>query len=288
MINISQNNPPRQEPQAFQSFDATVRDVCAYLGDDEAKTLYIKVSRFLRMALEELNLYLFVKGVKSKLVKINQNQTADLPNDFQTMSKVGICCHDGTIRLIGRNDDLCITPIADTFECCDCSKSLSESETISATSGGSCSCSSCTFHNVEGFNASYFGSRYFNYSLAYTPYLYGYTPKMWQGGSYKLDERNMRIIFSDGCLVQPGQEVIIEYNAAMSDDQYDLVPKKAVPTLMYKTAAMIKSNTNPSASNYDMQQFKIHYRQLKKTYETFTLEDLMAALRGTYKSSPKR
>jgi hypothetical protein len=111
---------------------------------------------------------------------------------------------------------------------------------------------------------------------------------MWRNGTYRLDERNNRLIMGDGYDVCPGAEIVVEYNAALSDDQYDLIPKKTVPTLMYKTASMIKADKNPNASRLEFQNFKIHYRQLKKTFDTYTLEDLVAALRGTYKSSPKR
>lgn len=286
---ILENNPPRLPAQSFQTFDATVRDICAYMGDDEAKTLYIKVARFMRMAVEEMNLYLFVKNVKSAILKVNDNRTVDLPRDFQTLSKVGVCCGNGTIRLIGRDDSLCVPKQEPVFDCCDCSKGVHEEETAPKAN---CGCSSCdassTFHNVDGFDKSFFGSRYFNGTNGYMPYLYGYTPKMFRNGTYRLDEGNMRLILGDGCDTHPGAEIIVEYNAALSDDEYDLIPKKAVPTIMYKTAAMVKANNNPSAAANEFRMFRIHYTQLKKTYSTFTLEDLAAALRGTYKSSPKR
>jgi hypothetical protein len=288
-MNILPENPPRLPSESFQTFDATVRDICAYMGDDEAKTLYIKVARFLRFAVEEMNLYLFVKNVKSVILKVNANMTADLPRDFQTLSKIGVCCGNGKIRLIGRDDSLCVPGPEKIFDCCDCSKGVHTEEDAPEAN---CGCSSCdaasTFHNVDGFKDSFFGSRFFNGTANYVPYLYGYTPKMWRNGTYRLDERNMRLILGDGCDTRPGSEIIMEYNSSLSDDEYDLIPKKAVPTIMYKTAAMIKTNSNPNAAAYDMNQFKIHYRQLKKTYSTFTLEDFVAAIRGTYKSSPKR
>jgi len=287
-MQIPKNNLPRQDANAFQSFDSTVRDICAYLGDDEAKTLYIRTSRFLRMALEELDLYLFVSGVKSTFLKIEDNMTVNLPKDFQTLGKVGVCCNNGSIRLIGRNDDLCPPSEQPLFDCCDCSKGVKEvGESVSAVDGGEACCSACTFHNVDGTSNSSLG-RYYGLSTNYYSYLYGYTPKMFRNGTYRMDEGNWRLILGDGCDTRPGQEILLEYNAAMSDDKYDLIPRKAVPTLMYKTAHMIKMNNNPNAAMAEWSFFKKHYQQLKKTYQTYTLEDLVSALRKGYKSSVKR
>ena len=282
-MQIPKTNLPRQDANAFQNFDLTVRDICAYMGDDEAKTLYVKVSRFLRLALEELNLYLFVQGVKSVFLKINDNMTVDLPRDFQTLGKVGVCCHGG-IRFIGRQDDLCAPRDTPLFECCDCSKGVHE---MNAVESPDTCCSACTFHNVEGFDKTALG-RYYGAVSPFYNYLYGYNPEMFRNGTYRLDTGNNRIILGDGCDTRPGQEILLEYNAAMTDDKYDLIPKKAVPTLMYKTAHMVKSNNNPNAAMAEWANFKRHYRQLKKTYSTWTLEDLVSSLRKGYRSSPKR
>jgi len=287
MAGIPKKNLPRQDAEAFRTFYDTVVDICSYMGDDEAKTLFIKVSRFLRLALEELNLYLFVHGVKSVVLKINDNMTVDLPRDFQTMGKVGVCCSNGTIRFIGRNDKLCAPKDVPLFECCDCNKGVKTEEELSALVAPEECCAACTFHNVEGIGKSRLGSE-LGINGLYHNYLYGYNPQMFRNGTYRLDETNHRIILGDGCDTMPGKEIIVEYNAAMTDDRYDLIPIKAVPTLMYKTAAMIKANKNPNASNFEFRQFKVHYRQLKKTYETWTLEDLVASLRKGYRSSPKR
>ena len=280
---LNMHNSPRQDPISFQTYDHTVRDICAYLGDDEAKTLYVKVSRFLRLAVQELHLYLIPKAIKSVVLEVNSNMTLDLPQDFQTLSKVGVCCDDGRIRLIGRQDDRCIPGQEPVFDCCEC-----ENELATATTPTAC-CASCTFHNVNcDQSIDSFTERYLGLSGPFVNYLYGMTPKMWRSGTYRMDERNNRLIMGDGTDVYPGAEIVIEYNAALSDEQFDLIPKKAVPALMYKTASMVKADKNPGAAEREFQQFKIHYRLLKKTYETYTLEDYVAALRGTYKSSPKR
>ena len=110
---------------------------------------------------------------------------------------------------------------------------------------------------------------------------------MFRNGTYRLDERNNRLILGDGCDTKPGKEILVEYNAAMSDEQYDLIPKKAVQVLMYKVASIIKGK-NPQLAAAEFRMFKIHYKQLKRTYATYTLEDLLASLRAGYKPTPKR
>lgn len=278
---------PRQPADAFQNFDLTVRDICAYLGDDEAKTLYIRVARFLRIVVEEMNLYLFVSGVKSVFLRINENMTVDLPRDFQSLSKVGVCCKNGTIRLIGRNDNLCPPKDAPLIECCDCSKGVHEESEVSAVESGGACCSACSFHNVEGANKSSLAA-YYGIVNPFYPYLYGYNPKQFVNGTYRFDERNMRLILGDGCDTRPGGEVLLEYNAQMANEKYDLIPKKAIPTIMFKVAFYIKQDKNPSAAQLEFNNFKRHYTQLKKTMHTYTLEDLVAAFRKGYRSSVKR
>lgn len=288
---IPKNNLPRQEPMRFQSFDHTVRDICAYLGDDTAKTLYVKVSRFLRLAVEELNLYLFVKNVKSVFLTVGDNMTIDLPDDLQTLSKVAVCCKDGRLRFIGQDNHLCPPKDQPLFECCDCSKGVPPEkidDDVAVKEPGTC-CAACTFHNVDGYSGSHFSRLFGELPFAYAGrYLYGYKPQMFRNGTYMFDEANHRLVLGNGCDVRPGSEILVEYNAALDSDDYDLIPKKAVVTLMYKVAHSVKMAKNPNAAQLEFQMFKRHYRQLKKTYQTYTLEDLVGAIRGTYRSSPKR
>jgi hypothetical protein len=261
----------------FVTFDEQVRLICSYLGDDEAVKLYTKVARFLGLTLEDFNLKI-IPNITSTLLPINENLTVDLPSDFQEISKVGVCCEGNrTIMLLGRNHDLCKSAFKDepAIQCCTCDKSDDDD---TSQDEDTC-CPSCTFNNFRLHNSTY-GSHYlFNYG----GYLYGYQPtNQFTTGTYDIDYQNNRLILGDGCSVKIGEDLVVEYTPVLTGDGLRLIPRKARTAIMYKVAHLIRNH--PS----DLQSFKREYYELKRTYDSYTLKDWLAAIRGGYHSSIKR
>ena len=268
----------RQVPSRFDTFDQVVRDICSYLGDDTANELYIKVARFLGRALEQLNLHM-IPTIKSTFLTIGDNMSADLPNDILTLSKVGVCDHKNEIRLIGRNDKLCLPEKEPVFNCCDC-KEETDSSGKSVKSPG---CNSCTFHNVIGSAVQLDGYIFDNVN-----YLYGRAPVMFKNGTYRYDESNNRLIFGAGCDIEVGAKILVEYNSAMDSREYQLIPRKAYMCLQHRVAFLVQSERNPQKAEFNFRKFRIEWDMLKRTYATYTLEDFLASLRRGYFSAPKR
>lgn len=262
--------------RGFVTFDETVRLICSYLNDDEASKLYTKVTRFLGLALEDLSLKI-LPNIKSVILPIQDNFTINLPDDFLDIVKVGVCCHNKQIKVLGRNHKLCKTsfPKTPVIECCTCDKEEDSEHTL--TDSGNC-CTACTFHNLDssvGRGNFYFAGHY--------QYLYGYQPKnQFVTGTYDVDFDNNRLILGDGCEVKVGGDLVVEYSAALSGDKFKLIPRGARSTLMYKVAHMITSRES------DLRSFKREYYELKRSYDRYTLEDWMAAIRPGYHSAPKR
>lgn len=270
-------------PHSFYPLDTVVRDICLYLGDVDSKRLYVPVSRMLKHALNEMEIHMS-PTVKSVILPVLQDMTVDVPNDIEAITKVGICC-GGEIQIIGRNDKLCLPEKEKFFQCCDCDKTANtntQGEVDMCNSN--CSCDACTFHNVVP-------SAIFNGWDGFweQPYLYGYAPKMFvDTGTYRYDIPSGKIILSGGCKVQPGSSIVLEYSASITDDKYQLVPRKAFNTLKHRVAQDLKSNADPNGAEWEHRHFKKEWAMLKRTYDTFTLEDFLAALRGGYHSSVKR
>ena len=259
----------------FVTFDEQVRLICSYLGDDEASKLYTKVSRFLGLALEDLSLKV-LPNIKSAALTINDNLTIDLPDDFLEVSKVGVCCGNREIRLLGRNHDLCKAafPKPPAIQCCTCDKEETDSTTAQAC------CPACTFHNFSSVGGVGYRD---SFLTGYGGYLYGYQPKQqFIGGTYDIDLHNNRLLLGDGCNVSPGSMLVVEYSAALSGKGFVLIPRKARTTLMYKTAHLIRDKQT------DLRSFKREFLELKRSYDKYTLQDWMAAIRRGYKLSPKR
>jgi hypothetical protein len=255
------------------SFDNAVRYIAAYLGDRKAEKLYMDVSRFLATALDQLDLHIF-DTIKSVSLPINDNMTVDLPKDMEMLTKVGVICGDGSrLRVIQKDDSLLMKGDEPIFKCCDCG----EEENVTEQKG----CDKCSFHNYSGVGI--------NGGLMSVNYLYGYTPDLKKYGVYRHDVKNNRLVVGGGCGdIQPGKSVIVEYKTSLQEKEYILFPKKALQTLTHRVAQLHKAAGNMNASMAELRLFKIELSMLKNTLNTFTLQDMLNAIRSGYHSAPKR
>jgi hypothetical protein len=261
------------------SADELIRDVCAYLGDDKAERYYVKVARQLKHALFQFNIHLNT-NIKSIPITVNANMTANLPNDVVVVAKVGVCCSNGKIQLLGRNDSLCAPKEEEFLKCCTCENEESTSTTPCCSQNTPNCCDACTFHNMEFSGTFPWGLP----GLA-PRYLYGYTPQMFQElGYYRHDQATNLLIFSGGYNLCAGSVVIVEYQGATTGEEYQLIPRNWYYTLQHFIAYQLSGAKDEA----NWRQFKIQYDMVKRTLHNYTLEDIVSALRGTYKSSPKR
>lgn len=266
----------------YYTFDEVARLICSYLDDPEAKRLYIKVSKGLMLALQELNLYSF-PSVKTSYLEVESNLTVALPDDAMSVVKVGVCCENRNghrvVQPIIQNNDLCLPKDEEFYKCCDCTKEVNYDGTINEEASESCS--KCSFHNPTFDYSRWFGGYY-------SRHYFGYSPNPYIAGAYRHDEQNNRIVLGGGCKIEPGGEVVVEYHAANNEQDYMMIPKIAYMTLQHHVAHWCKSNKQPNVAQYEFNMFRRYRRMMKGKLLSYTLEDILQGLRSGYKSSPKR
>jgi hypothetical protein len=264
---------------AYDTYDVVVRDICAYLGDPDANKKYVEVARFLRRALNTVNLHL-VGHIKSIPLEIGENLTTPLPDDFNHVTKIGVCC-EGQIRVLPQNEKLCIPEDIDSFICCTCPASehiLGNGCKTDHNQG----CGHCRFHNITNTSTFQFPG-WVSPFMTY-PYWYGHHGKNYNG-SYRIDHTNGQVVFGSGCDVCAGKIVIMEYNAALGDAEYQLIPRRYFDVLLHKTASYIKRGNEHLL---EKREFEQEYIRLKRSETETTLEELVQALQAGLSSAPRR
>jgi hypothetical protein len=274
------SNPNNAQNTSFMCFDELVRDICLYLGDEPAKH-YITVSRFAIQAIRAVNLS-FIPSVKSIVLTVGQNMATLAPQDLDIISKVAVCCHNGELKVILNNDNLCL-PESEKVDCCDCPpKNNLHSASPQACNGASnkeSSCNKCTFHNVHFYEN---GEHQFS-----SNYWYGYSPKN-NNGWYRHDVGSGQIIFGSGCDVQNGSKIILEYKSSSSISELQLIPRKAYQSICHYVSWKIKMANQTNVAELERVNFMRENSVLKSTYQNYTLEDIIYALRSGYQSTVKR
>ena len=273
------NNPQNAQANSFMCFDELVRDICLYLGDDEAKH-YIKTARFVIQALREVNLH-STPTIKTKKLTVGNNMAVAAPQDLDAISKVAVCCHNGELKIILNNDNLCL-PDPEQVSCCDCppvENHIGDKCKEKMHEKHSCGCQKCTFHNYTPFLDGQ--------SFPLVNYLYGYSPKNYNG-SYRYDVASGLIVFGSGCDIQVGTQIMLEYKASATTQQLQVIPRKAYQTICHYAAWKIKMNTQPSVADMERRNFMVERSVFINSFLDYTLEDIIAAFRSGYHSTVKR
>lgn len=250
----------------FLTFDSVARQLCAQMGDPTGKKLLI-VSRTLKSVLDQLDLHVF-PHVKSGRFTVQSNLTIDLPSDVAKVLKVGTLLSDGTLRILGLEENL-IAPIEESA--CECAAVDNSADTSTVTT-----CPACTFHGCW-FPNGQFGE------------LYGYRTPQFINGKWRPDYGNNRVILSSGTDVEAGSTLIMEYKPDTdADNRMIQIPKDAYTMLMYRVFQLIDSYGNPGKAQTYARMFKIEYDTFKQSNSHLSVEDIISAFRGESMSAIKR
>lgn len=262
--------------KTYINFQEAVVHICVYLGDDDANKYNAKVTRFLKAAIQEMNLFLFPSINVEKLI-VKDNLTANLPDDYVSMSRIGVCCSNGELMPLGHNNKLCVIPREPfKLDCCECNKVVDSKGVIDRGKSECCNvCSISTPH--------YFGSNSFMYGYRY---LYGDSAGKETQGTYKIDLLNGRIIFGSGYNVKVGAEIMIEYSSSLTSEEFLQIPSISLIYLQHRVASMLKPGIGERQQ--ETKTYRMQYRLLKRALSKLTLDDFTNAVRKGYKSSPKR
>jgi hypothetical protein len=264
---------------AYLTFDEATINICSYLGDEDGTKYYTRVSRQLMLAINQLNLHLF-PNVGVATIVVQDNLTAPLPDDFISMVRIGVCCESKNELIpIDYNGKLCPKPAADfKLDCCECTKTLDEEGNMDEDKSQFCDACSVKGVGLQGGHRR-FGNYYYSY-------LYGVSSDYKEKGTYKIDEKNGQLIFGQGCYVQEGSELVLEYSSSMSSADYLRIPSQAMIALQHRVAFFLYSQ--PQKREYEDKKFRREYRLLKRLLSRYTLNDFVNSVRSSYKSSIKQ
>lgn len=269
---------------AYMTFNEAAINICSYLGDEDGTVLFSKVSRQLMHTIDMLQLYLF-PSVGVARITVQENLTAPLPDDFVSLTRIGICCEGrNEIIPIDYNGDLCPIPTEPfTLDCCDCTKVVDEQGAIDEDNSECCH--ACGIGTDSHKHTGYIGAGRGHYGYYYYSYLFGVKSNYKEKGTYKVEKQNGRIVFGSGCYVAPGKELILEYSSAAGAKEYMRIPRETIFLLQHHVAYLIKKPLQER--EYEHKKFRMHYRKVKSSLMRYTLEDFTNAFRSGYHSSIK-
>lgn len=268
----------------YMSIDDMVRTI-ARSGGDESVSKYVQIAENVRIAINQLNLHL-IPRCRSYILAIGSNLTIELPSEVIKVVKVGVVLPDGKVRVFGRDDSLVNKDLArndtqaNTIHCtCNTSKK-EEVQTVEAASVtaiseayGQYTCPACTFHNVCIDGSTNF---------------YGYRAPQFRNGEYAYDYQYNRIVFGSGYDIKEGVECVIECVVTTEDNDYQIIPAETLPIIRQRVLQyMNETNGNHYGAQHHSMEFRREFRQLKRFYQQYTIQDIVSALRGEYHRTVK-
>jgi len=258
----------------FTTLDTVVRDVCSMMGDAEFKE-YVRVARLGRHVLQELNL-LAIPSYRSDWYTIGSSFTVALPSDCIQPTKVGTLDNNGRINLFGTEDRLRIQLDNELDNPVSCDNpdldhgSTTSTTTINASTAGS----GVWFSNVNS-RGEYIGE------------LYGLRQRPFTNGVYRYDKERNLIEFGVGSAIYEGQQVIIEYKAALGEDQYKLIPVEWSTAIMYRTLQHLDAFKRANVSQVHFRQFLREWATIKRQAQAKPIKEWVAAIEQARYGSPK-
>jgi hypothetical protein len=246
------------------TFTSMVKRFCTLRNDPDHRT-YLPVATAAQVALNQMQMFAF-PSVKSTPLTIQDNFSIILPDDYAGFIKIGSLCEDGTIKVFGYEPGLQPPEVTHRESACSCT---------TETAVASQSCEACTFHNL------YYGNR------LYGEY-YGWRPKQFTNGKYRLDIENNRINLNGGNDIVVGDEVVLEYKPKLSNASLKVIPEDAFLMIYHKTNEILASGKTPTLATHHGAQFLKEYKAFKKLYSPTTGKDIVAAFRGETTGSPRR
>lgn len=251
----------------YATIDRFIRDVLAIAGDTEYRNMLV-MKRIVPHVLNELGLTVLA-SVQSMTVKVNGAHTIHLPDSVERVIKVGKVLDNGCIRVLGKEGNrIKRSTFKETEGECTCGEKSNVSTDLPAykdESYGKTTCLACTFHNWNGLGEAY-----------------GYREPQFPNGRYHYNAVDNVLEFYSGDDVYEGSELLLEYVPLRPTDKEKMYPVAAFAVLRYKCLVHYYEDSDPGKASYNMQQFKIHLKEYKKTLRDYSLEDIYAAFAGNY------
>jgi hypothetical protein len=248
----------------------TVGDIATRIHElAEGKYKFTTVLRGVKESVMFLGFYSkSLMGIKSTIVKVEDNMTALLPSDCSGVTKVAKLYGRSLIELDRQsnilNKDLYIAR-QQQESCCDDDCSCGRGTALTLDTVPSAFNTQSTGVSVSHCTCSTF----FNYGN--NAYLHSYYIRNF--GQFEEDIKNNRLVLS-GIMI--GDELLVEHKTMLNAETYQLVPQKAFDVIRFKCLTYI----DPDNRSH-VQQFKM-YKRLFDISEvpSITIEQLTRKLRG--------
>ena len=252
------------------SLDKIVKTYILRRGETDMSN-YDRYMAFAKSGVKKANI-LAIKGIKSRLLPVKNNMTADLPPDFQKYIKLGMI-YKGMCLIIDLNESLCLDVREDTY--CDANgNEITPAQRL-------------------GNDVLYLGSNEYPdyYTMGYDFYnfsrdgksiggLHGVGAGYHSSGLFRVNEETMQVQLNSDWPADA--ELVIEYKSNGLNDDGTLIPDSAEePVFAYMDYKLNKSGTNKD----DM---VTEFRQLKSQNYGSTLHELVKASRRHHHLGVKR
>jgi hypothetical protein len=250
----------------YVNLDFVVRSYMNKRGDDSMHGYARYLQLAFGVARDELSCIL-PHYVKSCMLTVNGNRTADLPLDFVSYTKIGVAVN-GRLELLSIAPN---QPFAQTFDDCG---SL-ESPSIAEDNG--------TLDIEEPDIAFY------NYSQGgYFGTMFGYQRTSSAYGNFRFRFERNQIQFDDRL---PDTEVYLEYKCnSLSSAGQAIIPVEAIPALetgIYHESVKFKRTAPISEKREAERLHKEAIRNMRLKVFKFTVKDFKDVMRNAYGQTPK-
>lgn len=225
-------------------------DVCSQLGDESTKQLH-KIMRMGARAAEQLNLRFNVQ-VRTEMFRLSENMTITLPEKALKPIKTGKVVN-GKLDLFDISGELFTESMVQGCVCED----TPNYDII------------CPVHTMN--NCCSQGSIYGTYCATGS--------RLYIGKARWKPENNT--IYYDTAGVDVGEYLLVEYQLE-GDEQACMVPSVLREGMIQRILMWYNEERNPRVSMLNERRFVIELNEAKKTMETWTYDDLIKAIRGSY------
>ena len=245
------------------TIDSVVREYLIESGDD-SEHRYTRLLQIAHSGLRELNMD--VGGTpKAVLLPVNANDTVDLPLDYITYLKIGICGINGNFHSLGWNDQMCFNRDFD-----DCG--------VPRVGAGQSTSDGVLWGGYDGD---------FHRNGEITGRLFGIGGGNNENGYYRIDEALSLIQIQDSKATEIWLEYLADYSQIDNEHKIHPYEVEALKAWMYWKDIQRNRTWNMAEKQEAKHNYKIEKGQSQRRHGAFTLSEALQSIRKANQASPK-
>ena len=265
--------------KAFKNLDYAVNSVLNEIGD-YGTTQYQRLLQFGVEGYRELNLYDYPQ-IKVVYLELNDNLTVDLPEDFVSYSKIGLCI-GGQVYTLSINENLCLPRKED-----ECGQPLTAREMSQFESDRTLFTDNNILNTFGDIGYGYYFASHFR-NGQYIGEIFG-VGGGYNTAYYRIDQERHQIAFTGAI---PQGEIVLEYiSTGVSMDGSATIPVQALDP--------VKKYMHWKRVEYDRQVPLAEKARREQQYEkaivkfrafnlAFTMSEYFDKTYRTYRNGPHR